>query len=178
MIPGTRRRQNQTGIIGQYAALVGNVTQPCASMSCVSNFNAKHGLVVRSEGGRICCDINDLPRWVKQLGAFPAYKCFPAAPLSTRACIAAREHRVVDAGHNLPQQVPEAFADAMIKVREWLSKENLASAEVTKKEASRATARGGPRPYAIHLPDGNHRNCHPMELDFPHIWTAARSQGT
>jgi hypothetical protein len=31
--------------------------------------------LVRSEGGRICCDFNDLPRWVKKLGAFPAYKC-------------------------------------------------------------------------------------------------------
>ncbi|MFM0736406.1 alpha/beta hydrolase [Paraburkholderia xenovorans] len=29
------------------------------------------------------------------------------------------EHRVVDAGHNLPQQAPQAFADAVIKVREW-----------------------------------------------------------
>jgi len=29
---------------------------------------------VRSEGGRISCDFNDLLRWVKKLGAFPAYK--------------------------------------------------------------------------------------------------------
>jgi predicted metal-binding membrane protein len=28
--------------------------------------------LVRSEGGRICCDFNDLPRWAKKLGAFPA----------------------------------------------------------------------------------------------------------
>jgi hypothetical protein len=28
--------------------------------------------------------------------------------------------RVVDAGHNLPQQAPQAFADAVIKVRDWL----------------------------------------------------------
>jgi pimeloyl-ACP methyl ester carboxylesterase len=30
------------------------------------------------------------------------------------------EHRVVDAGHNLPQQAPHAFADAVIRVRDWL----------------------------------------------------------
>ena len=30
------------------------------------------------------------------------------------------EHRVIDAGHNLPQQEPQAFADAVIKVRDWL----------------------------------------------------------
>lgn len=29
------------------------------------------------------------------------------------------EHRIVDAGHNLPQAAPEAFADAVIKVRDW-----------------------------------------------------------
>ena len=31
------------------------------------------------------------------------------------------EHRVVDAGHDLPQEAPEAFADAVAKVREWLT---------------------------------------------------------
>jgi pimeloyl-ACP methyl ester carboxylesterase len=31
------------------------------------------------------------------------------------------EHRVVDAGHNLPQQAPHAFADAVIRVQEWLT---------------------------------------------------------
>jgi pimeloyl-ACP methyl ester carboxylesterase len=31
------------------------------------------------------------------------------------------EHRVIDAGHNLPQQEPQSFADAVIKVRDWLS---------------------------------------------------------
>lgn len=30
------------------------------------------------------------------------------------------EHRVVDAGHNLPQQRPQAFADAVMKVHGWL----------------------------------------------------------
>ncbi len=30
------------------------------------------------------------------------------------------EHRVVDAGHNLPQEQPRHFADAVIKVRDWL----------------------------------------------------------
>jgi pimeloyl-ACP methyl ester carboxylesterase len=29
------------------------------------------------------------------------------------------EHRVVDAGHNLPQQAPQAFADAVLTVRDW-----------------------------------------------------------
>ena len=31
------------------------------------------------------------------------------------------EHRVIDAGHNLPQQEPHPFADAVIKVHGWLS---------------------------------------------------------
>ena len=30
------------------------------------------------------------------------------------------EHRMVSAGHNVPQQEPEQFADAIIKVRGWL----------------------------------------------------------
>ena len=30
------------------------------------------------------------------------------------------EHRVADAGHHLPQQAPKAFADAVIKVHDWL----------------------------------------------------------
>jgi pimeloyl-ACP methyl ester carboxylesterase len=29
------------------------------------------------------------------------------------------EHRVVDGGHNLPQQTPQPFADAVLKVRGW-----------------------------------------------------------
>lgn len=36
------------------------------------------------------------------------------------------EHRVVDAGHNLPQEAPEAFADAVLTVREWLVRERRA----------------------------------------------------
>ena len=32
----------------------------------------------------------------------------------------AHEHRVADAGHNLPQQQPGAFADAVKRVRDWL----------------------------------------------------------
>jgi pimeloyl-ACP methyl ester carboxylesterase len=31
------------------------------------------------------------------------------------------EHRAVNAGHNLPQQQPQAFADAVMRVRDWLS---------------------------------------------------------
>lgn len=34
--------------------------------------------------------------------------------------IGPHEHRRVDAGHNLPQEAPKEFADAIIKVREWL----------------------------------------------------------
>jgi len=39
------------------------------------------------------------------------------------ACLFVRkhEHRAVNAGHNLPQQRPQAFADAVIMVRDWLS---------------------------------------------------------
>ena len=33
---------------------------------------------------------------------------------------AAHEHRVVDAGHNLPQETPREFADAIVRVRGWL----------------------------------------------------------
>jgi pimeloyl-ACP methyl ester carboxylesterase len=33
--------------------------------------------------------------------------------------IARHEHRLVDAGHNLPQEAPEAFADAVLTVRSW-----------------------------------------------------------
>ena len=31
------------------------------------------------------------------------------------------EHRVVNVGHNCPQEAPQAFADAVIRVREWLA---------------------------------------------------------
>jgi pimeloyl-ACP methyl ester carboxylesterase len=31
------------------------------------------------------------------------------------------EHRVIASGHNLPQEAPEAFADAVLTVRGWLS---------------------------------------------------------
>jgi hypothetical protein len=34
--------------------------------------------------------------------------------------LAAHDHRVIDAGHNLPQEMPHAFAAAIVKVREWL----------------------------------------------------------
>jgi pimeloyl-ACP methyl ester carboxylesterase len=34
---------------------------------------------------------------------------------------ARHEHRVVDAGHNLPQEAPAAFAGAVLTVRHWLS---------------------------------------------------------
>jgi pimeloyl-ACP methyl ester carboxylesterase len=32
---------------------------------------------------------------------------------------ARHEHRVIDAGHNLPQEAPAAFADAVLTVRKW-----------------------------------------------------------
>ena len=32
---------------------------------------------------------------------------------------ARHEHRVIDAGHNLPQEAPAAFADAVLTVRRW-----------------------------------------------------------
>ncbi|GAA3284542.1 alpha/beta hydrolase [Dactylosporangium vinaceum] len=38
------------------------------------------------------------------------------APMFT----ARHEHRLVDAGHNLPQEAPAAFADAVLTVRAWL----------------------------------------------------------
>ncbi|SNY61392.1 alpha/beta fold hydrolase [Paractinoplanes atraurantiacus] len=37
------------------------------------------------------------------------------APMFT----AAHEHRLIDAGHNLPQEAPKAFADAILTVRAW-----------------------------------------------------------
>ena len=36
-----------------------------------------------------------------------------------RMFIGAHEHRVVDSGHDLPQEVPQAFADAIIAVHNW-----------------------------------------------------------
>jgi hypothetical protein len=30
------------------------------------------------------------------------------------------EYRAVEAGHNLPQEAPVAFADAVLTVRDWL----------------------------------------------------------
>ena len=35
--------------------------------------------------------------------------------------VARHEHRVVEAGHNVPQEKPDAFADAVLKVRDWLT---------------------------------------------------------
>ena len=37
------------------------------------------------------------------------------------------EHRVIDAGHNLPQERPEEFAKAILKVHEWLSASHIRS---------------------------------------------------
>ena len=31
------------------------------------------------------------------------------------------QHRVVESGHNLPQEAPEAFAQAVLTVRGWLA---------------------------------------------------------
>lgn len=38
-----------------------------------------------------------------------------------RLFVGRHEHRVVAAGHNLPQQTPQAFADAVITVHDWVS---------------------------------------------------------
>ena len=32
------------------------------------------------------------------------------------------EHRLIEAGHNLPQEAPEAFADAVLTVRHWMER--------------------------------------------------------
>jgi hypothetical protein len=42
--------------------------------------SSKRGFMVRSEGGRICCDINGLPGWVKTLGAVRSYRCLSSLP--------------------------------------------------------------------------------------------------
>ena len=46
----------------------------CAGRS--HGLTATQDSLVRSEGGRICCDFNGLRKWAKSLGAFPAHKCF------------------------------------------------------------------------------------------------------
>jgi hypothetical protein len=51
-------------------------------MASVSDFNSKRGFMVRSEGGRIYCDFNNLRRWIKSLGAFPAYRCLSVLELN------------------------------------------------------------------------------------------------
>lgn len=38
-----------------------------------------------------------------------------------RMFVGPHEHRVVDAGHNLPQQAPRHFAEAVIKVQDWVT---------------------------------------------------------
>lgn len=43
------------------------------------------------------------------------------------------EHRVVDAGHNLPQQAPQAFADAVLKVRDWFLLECQTDSELAQR---------------------------------------------
>jgi pimeloyl-ACP methyl ester carboxylesterase len=40
---------------------------------------------------------------------------------------ARHQHRVIDSGHNLPQEAPEAFADAVLTVRAWLQPQDRAS---------------------------------------------------
>ncbi|SHG11533.1 Pimeloyl-ACP methyl ester carboxylesterase [Kaistia soli DSM 19436] len=37
-----------------------------------------------------------------------------------RKFVGPHEHRIVDAGHNLPQEAPEAFANAVVRVHDWL----------------------------------------------------------
>ncbi len=38
-----------------------------------------------------------------------------------RMFVSSHEHRVIHAGHNLPQEKPEDFAEAVMRVREWLT---------------------------------------------------------
>jgi pimeloyl-ACP methyl ester carboxylesterase len=38
-----------------------------------------------------------------------------------RMFVRLHEHRVVDAGHNVPQHAPQAFADSIIRVQDWLA---------------------------------------------------------
>jgi hypothetical protein len=40
--------------------------------------------------------------------------------IEARIFVAQHEHRVMDAGHNLPQEEPRAFGDVVMKVRDWL----------------------------------------------------------
>ena len=40
--------------------------------------------------------------------------------LTARMFSGRHEHRRVEAGHNLPQEAPVAFADAVLTVRAWL----------------------------------------------------------
>ena len=45
----------------------------------------------------------------------------PGGTAGQATMFAARhEHKIVDAGHNLPQEAPNAFADAVLVVRRWL----------------------------------------------------------
>ena len=46
----------------------------------------------------------------------------PGGTADQAAMFTARhEHRVIEAGHNLPQEAPAAFADAVLTVRTWLT---------------------------------------------------------
>lgn len=53
----------------------------------------------------------------------------PLKPGGTKAhaplFIGKHEHLTVDSGHNLPQEAPNAFAEAVLKVHEWLSKKEV-----------------------------------------------------
>jgi hypothetical protein len=62
----------------------GVVTFPGNIQKKLKEIKDKRGFMVRSEGGRICCDFNRSPIWAKGLGAFRAYRCFssPAAKLN------------------------------------------------------------------------------------------------
>jgi pimeloyl-ACP methyl ester carboxylesterase len=49
----------------------------------------------------------------------------PGGTADQAAMFTARhEHRVIDAGHNLPQEAPAAFADAVLTVRKWLREDD------------------------------------------------------
>lgn len=50
----------------------------------------------------------------------------PGGTADQAGMFAARhEHRRIEAGHNLPQEAPEAFADAVLAVRQWLQDDRV-----------------------------------------------------
>jgi pimeloyl-ACP methyl ester carboxylesterase len=55
---------------------------------------------------------------------------------------ARHEHRVVNAGHNLPQEAPSAFADAVLSVQEWTAGSLVDTRSAPRSNAPRNEAAG------------------------------------